>query len=106
MKEINMIEFKVVKNINSNGYNRTFFKKICYSIKELVLIGGLNGSVSGAIAAILAAYGYIALPGFGPIIAMGIGIAFFTGIIIGATAGFVMGIFVGTFCAFVKSLYT
>ncbi|WP_455481346.1 hypothetical protein V3564_03065 [Bartonella sp. B12(2025)] len=106
MKGKNMIDFKTYSNINSNRCERTFFKKICHSIKEPAFIGSLNGSVSGAIAAILAAYGHIALPGFGPIIAMGIGIALFIGMIIGAMIGSIIGIFVGTLCVFIGDLYT
>ncbi|WP_208437972.1 hypothetical protein [Bartonella taylorii] len=106
MKEKNVIDFKIYSNVASNSYKRTFFKKIFHSIKEPAFIGSVNGSISGAIAAILATYGYIALPGFGPIIAMGIGIAFSIGIIIGAMIGSIMGILVGTFCVFMGNLYT
>ncbi|EJF77371.1 hypothetical protein MCO_01286 [Bartonella sp. DB5-6] len=105
MKEKNMIDLKAYSNLGSNNCEKTFFKKICHSIKELAFIGSLNGSVSGAIAAILAAYGYIALPGFGPIIARGISIAFFAGTIMGAIIGSIMGILVGTFCVFIRDLY-
>ncbi len=101
-----MIDFKIYSNINSKNCEKKFFKKMCYSLKESAFIGGLNGSVSGAIAAILAAYGYIALPGFGPIIAMGINIALPTGTIIGAAIGSIIGIFIGTFCIVVNNLYT
>ncbi len=100
-----MIVFKTYSNVDSNNCEKNFLKKICHSIKELAFIGSLNGSVSGAIAAILATYGYISLPGFGPIIAMGIGIAFSTGTIIGAMIGSIMGIFVGTFCVFIEDFY-
>ncbi|WP_455474802.1 hypothetical protein [Bartonella sp. B30(2025)] len=105
MKVIGMIDFKTYKNVDLKICKKTFCKKICHSIKELALIGGLNGSVSGAIAAVLAAYGYIALPGFGPIIAMGVGIASLIGIIIGATIGSIMGILVGMCCVFIETLY-
>lgn len=105
-KRKNMIHFKTHSNIDSKSSQRTFFKKIYYSLKEPSFIGILNGSVSGALAAILAAYGYIALPGFGPIIAMGIDVAFCTGTIIGAMIGLIMGIFVGLFCTFMEDLYT
>lgn len=101
-----MIDFKTYSNVASNRSERTFLKKICHFIKEPTLIGILNGGVSGAIAAILATYGYIALPGFGPIIAMGISIAFSTGTIIGAMIGSIMGILVGIFCVFMRDLYT
>ncbi|WP_336276800.1 hypothetical protein [Bartonella sp. CB178] len=100
-----MTNFKVYENIDSSKYKRTFLKKILQSIKELALVGGLNGSISGAIAAILAAHGYVALPGFGPIITMGIEIALFTGTVIGALVGLIMGIFIGTICIFMSSLY-
>ncbi|WP_342543606.1 hypothetical protein [Bartonella koehlerae] len=94
-----MTDFKTYSNVDSyNSDKRNFLKKICHFIKELVFIGGLNGSVSGAIAAILAAYGYIALPGFGPIIAMSTGIALFVGTIIGAMIGSIMGVFISIFC--------
>ncbi|MBB4076405.1 hypothetical protein GGR08_000702 [Bartonella fuyuanensis] len=93
-----MIDFKTYSSISSRSYKKKNLKKCCHSIKEFVFIGGLNGSISGAIAAILAAYGYIALPGFGPIIAMGIGVALFTGIIIGALIGSGMGGIVGICC--------
>ncbi|MCZ2158766.1 hypothetical protein NPX99_05710 [Bartonella sp. 220] len=106
MKENNMINFKPDSNSNPISCERTFLKKVYYSIKEPAFIGGLNGSVSGAIASILATYGYISLPGFGPIIAMGISIAFFTGTIIGVIIGSIMGIFVGTFCTFLGNKYT
>ncbi|WP_455466864.1 hypothetical protein [Bartonella sp. B39] len=106
MKEKNMINFKTYSNVDSKSCKRTFFKKIYHSIKEPAFIGSLNGSISGAIAATLATYGYIGLSGFGPIVAMGIGIAFFTGTIIGATIGLIMGIFVGTFCAFMGKIHT
>ncbi|WP_208432911.1 hypothetical protein [Bartonella taylorii] len=106
MKEKNMIDFKAYSNFASNNCKKTFFKKLCHSIKELAFIGSLNGSVSGVIAAALAAYGYISLPGFGPIITRGIGIALFTGTIIGAIIGSIMGVLVGTFCIFMGDLYT
>ncbi|WP_208435832.1 hypothetical protein [Bartonella phoceensis] len=106
MKEKNVVDFKTYSNTASNDCERTFFKKIFFSIKEPAFIGSLNGSISGAIAAILATYGYIALPGFGPIIAMGIGIALSIGIIIGAMIGSIIGIMVGTFCIFMGNLYT
>ncbi|MGF7157684.1 hypothetical protein [Bartonella heixiaziensis] len=106
MKEKNMIDFKTYSNVDSNNCEKNFFKNIYHSIKELAFIGSLNGSVSGAIAAILAAYGYIAMPGFGPIIARGISIAFFTGTIIGAIIGSIIGVLVGTFCVFMGDLYT
>ncbi len=100
-----MIYSKICSSLDPNGQQRIFFKKIYNSIKELALIGSLNGSVSGAIAAILAAYGYIALPGFGPIIAMGVSITFFISVIIGATIGSVLGILIGTLCVFTGNLY-
>lgn len=100
-----MIDLKAYSNFGSNNCKKTFFKKICHFIKEFAFIGSLNGSVSGAIAAILAAYGYIALPGFGPIIARGISIAFFTGTMIGAIIGSMMGVLVGTFYVFMGDLY-
>ncbi|WP_455480032.1 hypothetical protein V4B17_03190 [Bartonella sp. B23] len=106
MKETNMINFKTYSNTDSKNCERTFFKKIYYSIKEPAFIGILNGSISGAIVATLATYGYIGLSGFGPIIAMGIGTAFFTGTIIGAIIGLIMGVFVGTLCAFVEGVHT
>lgn len=101
-----MINFKTYSNIASNDGERNFLKKICHFIKEPALIAGLNGGISGAIAAILATYGYIALPGFGPIITMGIGIAFFIGIVIGAMIGSIIGILVAIFYAFMGDLYT
>ncbi|WP_246744055.1 hypothetical protein [Bartonella raoultii] len=100
-----MIHFKTYSNIGSHNCENIFFKKIRGSLKELAFIGSLNGSVSGAISAILATYGYIALPGFGPMIAMGTGIAFSIGMIIGAMIGSIIGIFVGTFYAFIEYLY-
>lgn len=100
-----MIYFKTYSNIGSHNYKRIFFKKIWSFFKEPAFIGSLNGSLSGAVAAILATYGYIALPGFGPIITMGIAIAFFVGIIIGAMIGSIIGIFVGAFYAFMEYLY-
>ncbi len=101
-----MIDFKIYSNINLKNCEKKIFKNMCYSLKESALIGGLNGSVSGAIAAILAAYGYIALPGFGPIIAMGISVALPVGTVIGAVVGSIIGTFIGTFCIIVKNLYT
>lgn len=98
MKEKNVINFKIYNNPDFHYYERIFFKKICYSIKESAFIGSLNGCISGVIAAILATYGYIALPGFGPVIAMGLGVALITGMMIGAIIGLIMGLFVGIFC--------
>ncbi|MET3560031.1 Mg/Co/Ni transporter MgtE [Bartonella japonica] len=99
MKEKNVINFKTYSNPDFHYYcEKNFFKKICHSIKESAFIGSLNGSISGVIAAILATYGYIALPGFGPVIAMGPGIALIFGVIIGAIIGLIMGLFVGIFC--------
>nr|WP_275064768.1 hypothetical protein [Bartonella sp. ML70XJBT.G] len=100
-----MIHFKIYSNIDSHHYKRIFFKKIWNFLKEPAFIGSLNGSLSGAVAAILATYGYIALPGFGPIITMGIGIAFFIGMIIGAMIGSIIGVCVGAFYAFMEYLY-
>lgn len=102
MKEKNMIDFKSYNSINS--YSNA--KKIYHFLKEPAFIGGLNGGLSGAIAAILAAYGYIALPGFGPIIAKGVSIALFSGTIVGAMIGIIIGLLVGTFCIFMEDLYT
>lgn len=98
MKEKNMIDFKTYRNISVHRYKKKFFKKFCHSIKEFAFIGGLNGSISGAIAATLATYGYIALPGFGPVIAMGIRVALSAGIIIGVLIGSGMGASVGICC--------
>ncbi len=98
MKEKNMINFKTYSTVSFQNYKTNFFKKCWNSIKEFAFIGGLNGSLSGAIAAALAAYGYIALPGFGPVIAMGIGVAFSAGMIIGALIGLGMGGSVGICC--------
>ncbi|WP_273720451.1 MULTISPECIES: hypothetical protein [unclassified Bartonella] len=100
-----MIHFKTYSNIDSHNCKRFFLKKILDFLKEPAFIGSLNGSLSGAVAAILATYGYIALPGFGPIITMGIGLAFFIGIIIGAMIGSIIGIFVGAFYSFMEYLY-
>ncbi len=93
-----MINFKIYNNVSCHRYKSNFFKKCCYSIKEFAFIGGLNGSISGAISAILATYGYIALPGFGPVIAMGIGIALSAGIVTGALIGAGMGGAIGICC--------
>ncbi|WP_139413212.1 hypothetical protein [Bartonella mastomydis] len=98
MKEKNMIEFKTYSNVSIHRCKKNFFKKCYHSIKEFAFIGGLNGSISGAIAATLATYGYIALPGFGPFIAMGIGVALSAGTIIGALIGSGMGVSVGICC--------
>ncbi|WP_175869628.1 hypothetical protein [Bartonella gabonensis] len=94
MKEKNMINF----NVSVHRCKKFFFKKYSHSIKEFAFIGGLNGSISGAIAATLATYGYIALPGFGPLIAMGIGVALSAGMIIGALIGLGLGLGVGICC--------
>ncbi len=101
-----MIDFKTDSNIGSYHCERAFFKRTYHSLKEPAFIGSLNGTLSGLIAAVLATYGYIALPGFGPIITMGIGIAFSIGMIIGAMIGSIIGILVGTFYAFIEDLYT
>ncbi|WP_019221768.1 hypothetical protein [Bartonella senegalensis] len=99
MKDKNVTDLKTYSDVASHSREKRFFlKKIYHSIKEPAFIGGLNGSLSGAIAAILAAYGYIALPGFGPIIAMSISTTLSTGTIIGAIIGSITGVFVGTFC--------
>nr|WP_144755278.1 hypothetical protein [Bartonella saheliensis] len=98
MKEKNMIKFKTYSNVFIHPCKKLFFKKCYHSIKEFAFIGGLNGSISGAIAATLAAYGYIALPGFGPLIAMGIGVALSAGTVIGTLIGFGMGVGVGICC--------
>ncbi|WP_345096083.1 hypothetical protein [Bartonella acomydis] len=101
MKEKNMIDFKNYSNIGSHSCKKNFLKRVYHSLKEPAFIGSLNGTISGAIATTLATYGYIALPGLGPIITMGIGIAFFIGMIIGAMIGSIIGILVGTFYAFI-----
>ncbi|WP_455477550.1 hypothetical protein [Bartonella sp. B41] len=101
-----MINCKINNNVNSNNYKKYFFKKFYYFLKDPALVGGLNGSVSGAIASVLAFYGYLSLPGFGPVIARGISIALSTGIIIGTIIGLIMGIIVGSFCIFLWRLYT
>ncbi|ETS14319.1 hypothetical protein Q649_00961 [Bartonella quintana JK 73] len=106
MKEKNMIDFKTYSNVDSHIREKNFLKKICHSIKKPAFIGGLNGGLSGAIAALLAAYGYISLPGFGPIIAMGIGVTLSAGMISGAMIGSTIGIFICTFCVFMDDLYT
>ncbi|PIT68210.1 hypothetical protein [Bartonella tribocorum] len=98
MKEKEMIDFKAYRNVSVRRCKKKIFKKLCHSIKEFAFIGGLNGSISGAIAATLATYGYIALPGFGPLIAMGIGVTLFSGMIIGALIGSGMGGSVGICC--------
>lgn len=100
-----MLHFKTYSNTDSHNFKRILLKKIWDFLKEPAFIGSLNGSISGAVAAILATGGYIALPGFGPIITMGLGMAFFTGIIIGAMIGAIIGIFVGAFYAFIEYLY-
>ncbi|WP_455482513.1 hypothetical protein V4P56_02555 [Bartonella sp. B35(2025)] len=100
-----MTNFKIYTNFDSNNCEKIFLKKIYPSLKELMLIGSLNGSVSGAIAAILSTYGYIALPGFGPIIAMGVGTALLSGIIIGTTIGSIIGVVIGVFCTFVEDFF-
>ncbi|PIT69267.1 hypothetical protein [Bartonella tribocorum] len=98
MKEKDMIDFKIYSNVSVHRCNKKNFKKCCHSIKEFAFIGVLNGSISGAIAATLATYGYIALPGFGPLIAMGIGVALSAGMITGALIGSGMGGSVGICC--------
>ncbi|MCZ2204272.1 hypothetical protein [Bartonella sp. A05] len=100
MRENNMIDFEAYNDINSNIQKKTFLKEIYHSIRESALIGGINGSLSGAIAAILAAYGYISLPGFGPIIAMGTSVALPAGIIMGAMIGSIVGIVIVTVFSF------
>ncbi|WP_455478372.1 hypothetical protein V3565_00375 [Bartonella sp. B10] len=99
-----MIDFKLYGSANSKKHEQFFLKKIYYFLREPILIGSLNGCVSGAIAAIFSTYGYIAFPGFGPVIAMGIGIALPTGIIIGTMIGSMIGIAVGIFCIFMENL--
>ncbi|WP_407966123.1 hypothetical protein [Bartonella sp. C271] len=94
MKEKNMINFKAHSDINSKNYEKNFLKRIYYCIKDSAFIGGLNGSLSGALAAILANYGYIALPGFGPIVAIGISLTLPAGIIIGVTVGSIIGVII------------
>ncbi|WP_019223336.1 hypothetical protein [Bartonella rattaustraliani] len=93
-----MTDFKAYSNFDFHDGERSFLKKISYSMKESAFIGSLNGCMSGVIAAILATYGYIALPGFGPIIVMGLGTAFVFGVIIGTIIGLIIGFFVGIFC--------
>ncbi|AGF74534.1 putative membrane protein [Bartonella australis AUST/NH1] len=100
MKEKDMTNFEPYSNFNLKRYEKTFLKKICHFIKEPAIIGGLNGGVSGAIAAFLAVYGYIALPGFGPIIVMGVGVALSVGVITGIAIGSIIGIIVGTIFGF------
>lgn len=94
MKANNMIDYKAYSDTNPNIQEKTFFKKGYYSIsiRESAFIGCLNGGISGAIAAVLATYGYIALPGFGPIIAMGPSVVLPTSVIIGAIIGSIIGI--------------
>ncbi|MET3590305.1 Mg/Co/Ni transporter MgtE [Bartonella silvatica] len=103
MKEKNVIDLKFYSNRSANNCNRNFLRKITHSMKEPALIGSLNGFISGAIGAILATYGYIALPGFGPVITMGVGVAFAAGSIMGAIIGFTIGILVGIFFIFMKN---
>ncbi|WP_375696869.1 hypothetical protein [Bartonella sp. AC70YNML] len=105
MREKNMIDFKIYSNVSFYSRKKKKLKKCRHSIKEFAFIGGLNGSLSGAIAATLAAYGYTALPGFGPIIAMGIRVALSSGIIIGALIGSGMGGSVGI-CCILWEIYT
>ncbi|AQX21374.1 hypothetical protein Bcsk_007320 [Bartonella sp. CDC_skunk] len=106
MKEKNMINLKAYSDINSENYGRSFLKRIYYYIKDLALIGALNGSLSGAVAAILANYGYISLPGFGPIIAIGIRLTLPAGIIIGITIGSVIGIIISIIFKFLDNCNT
>ncbi len=101
-----MIDFKTYNDVGSNGYERSFFKKISDSIKEPAFIGSLNGSLSGIIAATLATYGYISLPGFGPIIAMGTSVALSIGMIIGTIIGSITGIFIAILFICIEKLYT
>ncbi|WP_078689784.1 hypothetical protein [Bartonella schoenbuchensis] len=103
MKEKNMIDFKVYDEINPNNHGRISLKQIYHFIKKSALIGSLNGSISGAIATILAVYGYIALPGFGPIIVMGIGVALSVGILIGAMIGLIIGAVIGIVFSFMNN---
>ncbi|QEE09302.1 hypothetical protein D1093_06655 [Bartonella kosoyi] len=98
MKEKSMTDFKTYSNVSIHRFKKKFFKKCYHSIKEFAFIGGLNGSISGAIATTLATYGYIALPGFGPFIAMGAGVALSAGTIIGALIGLGIGGSVGICC--------
>ncbi|MDD9329166.1 MAG: hypothetical protein PV353_01820, partial [Bartonella sp.] len=79
---------------------------IYYYTKDLAFIGAINGSLSGAIAAILANYGYISLPGFGPIVAIGIRLTLPTGIIIGVTIGSIIGIIISIIFNFLNNFYT
>ncbi|EJF87260.1 hypothetical protein [Bartonella rattimassiliensis] len=94
-----MIDLRTYNKVSVHSYGKSFFKKCYHSIKEFSFIGGLNGSISGTIAATLATYGYISLPGFGPFIAMGTGVALSVGMIIGALLGSGMGGSVGICCA-------
>ncbi|MCZ2328257.1 hypothetical protein [Bartonella sp. F02] len=99
-----MIKFEIDSNISSNVRKKSFLKKTYYFVKEPVLIGFLNGCISGAIAMILAAYGYIAIPGFGPIIATGIGITLSIGVMIGAIIGSIIGLLIATVVSFLNRL--
>ncbi|WP_026501126.1 hypothetical protein [Bartonella clarridgeiae] len=100
MKEKNMINSKTYSDVNSSNFARNSLKKFYPYIKDSAFIGALNGSLSGALAAILANYGYIALPGFGPIIAIGISVALPAGMIIGITIGSIIGIIISIFFSF------
>ncbi|OPB29689.1 hypothetical protein [Bartonella sp. WD12.1] len=103
MKEKNMIDFKIYNDVTSNNHGRISLKQIYHFIKKSAFIGSLNGSISGAIATILATYGYIALPGFGPIIVMGIGIALFIGMLTGAVIGLIIGVVIGIIFSFMNN---
>ncbi|WP_412058573.1 hypothetical protein [Bartonella sp. DGB2] len=64
--------------------------KIIYKkLKEPLLIGMLIGSVSGSISASLCAYGYLAIPGVGPLILKGRALV----IMLGSSTGAFSGIF-------------
>ncbi|ENN93662.1 putative membrane protein [Bartonella bovis m02] len=98
-----MIDFKIYNSVNLNNHGRISLKKIYHFIKKSALIGSLNGGISGAIAAILATYGYIALPGFGPIITMGTGIALSIGMVTGTVIGLIIGTIIGIVFSFMNN---
>lgn len=70
-------------------------------MREPISISTLIGGLSGAIIASLAATGYTAIPGFGPVIASGGPVATLVGLAAGTVFGFLGGLLIGALLLFV-----
>lgn len=85
-----------MKKKNSHLYDHnTLFSKLSETTQPVIICAAI-GALSGFLIAFLAANGYAAIPGFGPIIAYGN--------ILAILIGTIMGIIIGTIFGFLVSL--